>query len=74
MLVLLQQRLAHRATYTNEMVTQEGIRKYIENQQRFVDVANKSIIPTMIINTDGLNWDGYSKMILEKNERCTKAQ
>jgi excinuclease UvrABC helicase subunit UvrB len=65
----VEQRLTHRATYTNEMVTQEGIMKYIENQQRFVDVANKSIVPTMIINTDDLNWDGYAKMILERSER-----
>ena len=62
----VEQRLIHRATYTNEMVTQEDIRNYIENQQRFVDAANKSILPTMIINTDDINWNRYAKMILEK--------
>jgi len=60
------QRLMHRATYTNEVVTQEDITKYIENQQRFVDFANKSTVPTIIINTDDLNWDGYARMILDK--------
>lgn len=60
------QRLMHRATYTNEVVTQEYITKYIENQQRLVDFANKSNVPTMIINTDDLNWDGYARMILDK--------
>lgn len=59
-------RLIHRATYTNEVVTQEAITKYIENQQRFVDIANKSNVPTMIINTDDLNWDGYARMILDR--------
>lgn len=60
------QRLMHRATYTNEVVTQEDITKYIENQQRFVDFANKSTVPTMILNTDDLNWDGYARVILDK--------
>lgn len=60
------QRLMHRASYTNEVVTQEVIMKYIENQKRLVDFATKSTVPTMIINTDGLNWDGYAKMIFDK--------
>jgi len=60
------QRLMHRATYANETVTQKGIMKYIQNQQRFVDFANKSTVPTMIINTDDLNWDGYARIILDK--------
>lgn len=59
-------RLIHRATYSNEVVTQEAITKYIENQQRFVDIANKSNVPTMMINTDDLNWDGYARMILNR--------
>jgi hypothetical protein len=60
------QRLMHRATYTNEAVTEEDIAGYIENQRQFIDIANKSTVPTMIINTDGLDWDGYAKMILDK--------
>lgn len=60
------QRLLHRATYKKEVVTQEDITKYIENQLRFVDFANKSTVPTMIINTDDLNWDGYARLILDK--------
>jgi len=62
----VRQRLMHRATYTNEVVTQESIEKYIENQQRFVNIANKSTVPTMIINTDDLAWERYAKMILDK--------
>ena len=62
----VQKRLIHRATFTNEEVTQEGIMKYIEDQQRFIDIANKSSINTMIINTDDLNWNRYAKMILNK--------
>lgn len=64
----VERRLTHRATYTKEIVTQEDIATYIENQQRYVNVANDSIIPTMIINTDNLNWNGYAKMILEAME------
>jgi thymidylate kinase len=60
------QRLKHRATFTNEVVTQDDITKYIENQQRFIDFANKSALPTMIINTDDLNWDRYARMIFER--------
>jgi thymidylate kinase len=61
-----EQRLMHRATYTNEVVTQDYITKYIERQQSFVNIANKSAVPTMIINTDNLDWNGYARMILEK--------
>lgn len=60
------QRLMHRAAHTNAAVTQEEIEKYIVNQQRFAELACKSTVPTMILNTDDLNWNGYAKMILEK--------
>jgi hypothetical protein len=60
------ERLMHRAKYTNEVVTQEEISRYIDNQQRFVDFAYKSTVPTMIINTDDLNWDGYARTILDR--------
>lgn len=60
------QRLMHRANYINEVATQEDIAKYIDNQQRFADFAYKSTVPTMIINTDDLNWDGYARTILDK--------
>jgi excinuclease UvrABC helicase subunit UvrB len=63
----VESRLVHRATYTNEVVTQEGITKYVENQKRFIDIANKSTVPTMIINTDDLDWDGYARMILNES-------
>lgn len=60
------QRLTHRATYTNEAVTEGGILEYIKNQQHFIDMANKSNVPTMIINTDDLNWDKHARIILDK--------
>lgn len=52
--------------YYSNMVLKEGITKYIENQRHFVELAKKSTVPTMIINTDDLNWDGYARMILNK--------
>lgn len=57
-------RLTHRATFTNEKVSQEDISKYIVNQQRFIDLANKSSVPTMILNTDRLCWDEYAETII----------
>ena len=60
------QRLIHRASYTNEEVTEEAILENIKNQQNFIDIANKSAVPTMIINTDDLNWDRYARIILDK--------
>lgn len=60
------QRLTHRASNTNEVVTDEGILEYIKNQQQFIDIANTSTVPTLIINTDDLNWDKYARMILDK--------
>ena len=62
----VEQRLLHRATYTNEVVTQGDVLNYIDNQQRFVDFANKSSVATMIIKTDDLNWDEYAKLIFDK--------
>lgn len=59
-----EQRLLHRATYTNEAVTQEDIIEYIESQKQFVGFAKRSAVPTMIINTDERNWDRYAQMIL----------
>lgn len=60
------QRLLHRATYTKEEVTKESIAQYIKNQQSFVNCANKSTVPTIILNTDSMDWDGYARIILEK--------
>jgi thymidylate kinase len=61
-----EQRLKHRSTYTGEVVTNESIKNYMENQQYFCDIANKSSLPTMILNTDSMDWDGYAKKILDK--------
>jgi thymidylate kinase len=61
-----EQRLKHRATHTGELVTDESIKKYMENQQRFLTIASKSSLPTMILNTDSLEWDDYAKKILDK--------
>jgi thymidylate kinase len=60
----VEQRLKHRATYTSETVNEESIIKYMENQQRFIDIAKKSILPTMILNTDNMDWEDYAKRIL----------
>ena len=61
-----EKRLLHRATFTHDTVTQEDVSKYIKNQQRFINIATKSTVPTMILNTDELDWDGYARMILDK--------
>ncbi len=63
---ITKQRLMHRAAYTNQAVTRTEIEKYIENQQHFIAFANQSTLPTMILNTDTLNWDDYAKVILDK--------
>jgi len=62
----IESRLKHRATYTNEVVTRETIEKYMENQQHFIEIAQKSMVPTLTINTDDLKWDEYASMILNK--------
>lgn len=62
----VEERLMHRAAYTNEVITQYDIMEYIENQQRIVDMTKKSTVPTLIINTDDLAWDRYASQILSK--------
>lgn len=59
-----EQRLRHRSNYTNDEVTQESINQYIERQQHFINIANRSSLTTMIINTDDLIWDSYAEIIL----------
>ena len=59
-----EQRLRHRANYTNEEVTQESIDQYIERQRHFINIANRSSLMNMIINTDDLIWDSYADNIL----------
>lgn len=60
----IEQRLRHRSYYTNEVITQESIDQYNERQQHLINIANRSSLSTMIINTDDLLWDGYADMIL----------
>ncbi|MHB1483078.1 MAG: hypothetical protein ACYCYI_00290 [Saccharofermentanales bacterium] len=62
----IERRLKHRAFYTNEIVTNADITNYIGSQQLLIDIAKKSVLPTIILETDDLNWDGYAKFILEK--------
>ncbi len=62
----VEQRLMHRAGYTNETVTRGNIADYIDKQKKFIDIAQKSALPTMILNTDNLNWDEYARMIFDK--------
>jgi hypothetical protein len=40
--------------------------RVVESELINENLTNKSYIPTMIVNTDELNWDGYAKMILDK--------
>ncbi|MDF2686233.1 MAG: hypothetical protein K0S55_1414, partial [Clostridia bacterium] len=44
-------RLKHRETDKNKIFTEKEINEYINNQQRFIDIANKSKVKTMILNT-----------------------
>jgi len=60
------QRILHRASSANESVTQDQIDQYIKTQQQFINCAHSSTVPTTIMNTDELDWDGYAKMILEQ--------
>jgi hypothetical protein len=62
----VEQRLLHRAGNTNSAVSHGDIAEYIERQKIFIDAAGKSALPTMILNTDDLIWDGYARMILDK--------
>lgn len=59
-------RLVHRATYTGENVTDEAVQTYIQNQQRFIKAAERSTLPTLILCTDGMDWDGLARQLLER--------
>lgn len=62
----VEQRLMHRAGYTNETVTRDAIAEYVERQAKIICLAKKSTIKTMTVNTDNLNWAEYAKIILNK--------
>ena len=62
----IEKRLKHRATYTNECITEKTIIDYKKNQELFIKVANNSNLPIKILNTDSMDWDRYAKIILEQ--------
>jgi hypothetical protein len=60
-----EQRLLHRAAYITEPITKEYVDNYNKDQRHRVEMANKSSVPTIIMNTDDLDWDSYARMILD---------
>lgn len=49
--------------HTKEEILKEA-QKYIEMQNRMVEASKQSIVPTIEITTDMLDWDGYARAIL----------
>jgi len=50
--------------FTKDQIREEA-EKYIEMQEKLLLCSRESIVPTIHINTDNLNWDGYARSILE---------
>lgn len=61
----VENRLRHRAAYTGDIITEQAVKEYIENQKKFIETAKKSKVKTMILNTDIRDWEGYAKNILQ---------
>ena len=49
---------------TSEEITAEAER-YIAMQERLVAVSEQSLVPTLRINTDELDWNSYARAILD---------
>lgn len=62
----IEQRLRHRARYTKESLTSDKINEYSKMQEKFIQLANNSAVPTLILNTDDMDWNSYAKMICNK--------
>jgi hypothetical protein len=62
----MEQRLLHRSTFTGDPVTKEIIAEYAENQQRLIDLTQKSSAATLLLNTDEMDWDRYAKDIFNR--------
>ncbi|WP_257967968.1 hypothetical protein [Peribacillus deserti] len=47
-----------------ELEINDACKLLIDQQQEYRRQAEKSIIPTIEVNTDGQNWEDYAKQIL----------
>ncbi|QSX05938.1 hypothetical protein JYG23_00265 [Sedimentibacter sp. zth1] len=63
----IEQRLKHRATLTNEVITEDIVNEYKKNQDLFIKIANNSNVSTTILNTDNMDWDHIAKEIYRLN-------
>lgn len=64
----MRSRLAHRATLTGESVTDAAVQEYIRNQEHFIEAAERSALPTLILCTDSMDWDGFARQLLDRIE------
>ena len=62
----IEQRLKHRASFTNTSLTDDYIREYKKNQAFLLSAAKSSYVPTEIICTDSMAWGEYAQLILDK--------
>lgn len=60
----IERRLKHRASITGGAVTQKEILEYKANQDILIKLAKSSVLPTIILNTDSMDWENLAKSVL----------
>ena len=61
----IEERLRHRASFTGNIITEDAISEYKHKQARLIEIANISLVPTLLLNTDTMDWDSLATIVLE---------
>ncbi len=62
----IEERLIHRASFIGDTITENTISEYKHRQARLIEIANTSHVPTLLLNTDSMDWYALSDIVLKK--------
>jgi len=62
----IEERLKHRASFTGEEITPATVDEYKQTQDHLIEIAKTSHIPTLLLNTDSMDWASLAADVLAK--------
>ena len=61
----IEELLRHHASFTGDIITEDTISEYKHKQARLIEIANTSLVPTLLLNTDTMDWNSLATIVLE---------
>ena len=61
----IEERLRHRASFTDDIVTEKAISEYKHKQAHLIEISKTSLVPTLLLNTDTMDWSSLAAIVLE---------